>query len=229
MVQRLRREAVRLKGEIVSISNSSDPYPNLEAETRLTRKCLEILSDCSCKIQIITKSNLVVRDVDLLKKVPSMVAMTVTTVNDATAKILEPYAPPPSQRLQAIEELTHVGVATSVRIDPLIPFVNDNPEKLVRKLASLEVKHITSSTFKVRPDSWRRFSAAMPEVAAKLEPLYFKRGEKVAGYVLLPRYLRLTLMENIRTLAERESIKFGACREGLIHLNTGACDGSWML
>jgi DNA repair photolyase len=229
MVQRLRREAVRLKGEIVSISNSSDPYPNLEAETMLTRKCLEILSDCSCKIQMITKSDLVVRDVDLLKKVPSMVAMTVTTDNDATAKILEPHAPSPSQRLQAIEELTHVGVATSVRIDPIIPFVNDNPEKLVRKLASLEVRHITSSTYKVRPDNWRRFSTAMPEVATKLEPLYFERGKKVAGYVLLPRYLRLTLMENIHTLAQREGIKFGACREGLSHLNTGACDGSWML
>jgi len=229
MVQKLRREAAKLKGEIVSISNSSDPYPNLEAETRLTRKCLEILSDCSCKIQIITKSSLVVRDIDLLKKVPSMVALTVTTDNDATAKIIEPYAPPSSQRLEAIKMLTHMGVATSVRIDPVIPFVNDDPEKLVRKLASFGVRHITSSTYKVRPDNWQRFSAALPEIAAKLKPLYFDRGEKVAGYVLLPGHLRLALMERIRSLAEKENVRFGACRERLSHMNTGICDGSWML
>jgi len=229
LIQKLRHEVPRLNGEIVSISNSSDPYPNLEAETRLTRKCLEILSDGSCKIQIITKSNLVVRDIDLLKKVPSMVALTVTTDDDATARIIEPYAPPPSKRLQGIKMLTHAGVATSVRIDPVIPFVNDNPEKLVRKLASFGVRHITSSTYKIRPDSWRRFSAAMPEIAAKLKPLYFERGEKVAGYLLLPVHLRLALMEKVRSLAEREGIRFGACREGVSHLNTGTCDGSWML
>jgi DNA repair photolyase len=125
--------------------------------------------------------------------------------------------------------LIHMGVATSVRIDPVIPFVNDNPEKLVGKLASLGVRHITSSTYKVRPDNWRRFSAAMPQIAAKLKPLYFERGEKVASYLLLPSRLRLALMEKVRSLAESEGIRFGSCREGVSHLNTGICDGSWML
>jgi hypothetical protein len=69
----------------------------------------------------------------------------------------------------------------------------------------------------------------MPEIAAKLKPLYFERGEKVAGYLLLPVHLRLALMEKVRSLVEREGIRFGACREGVSHLNTGTCDGSWML
>jgi len=218
-----------LNGEIVSISNSSDPYPKLEAETALTRTCLGILSTHNCRIQIITKSNLVVRDVDLLKKVPSMVALTITTDDDTIAGIIEPSAPRPSERMKTVEALIKFGLPTAVRIDPIIPYVNDNPERLVRYLSSLGVKHITSSTYKVRADNWRRFSTTMPEIADKLRELYFEKGERIADYLYLPRQLRLRLMENVRGLAEKNGLKFGTCREGLSHLNTGTCDGSWML
>jgi hypothetical protein len=88
---------------------------------------------------------------------------------------------------------------------------------------------VTSSTYKVKPDNWRRFSAAMPAVAEKLKPLYFKQGEKIGGNTLLPRDLRFKLMKNIRDLATAKGMKFGVCREGLAELNTAACDGSWLL
>lgn len=228
-LQTLRREAAKLKGEIVSIANSSDPYPRLEAEAVLTRKCLEILSENNCRIQIITKSNMVIRDSDLLDKVPSTVALTITTDNAEVAKLLEPHAPPPGARLKAAEDLVGKGIPVSVRIDPVIPFVNDQPATLISALASIGVKHVTSSTYKVKPDNWRRFSAAMPEVAEKLKPLYFKQGEKIGGNTLLPRDLRFKLMKNIRDLAVANGMKFGVCREGLAQLNTAACDGSWLL
>ena len=172
------REAVRLSGEIVSISNSSDAYPNLEAKRALTRQCVEILSKQNCKIQIVTKSDLVARDIDLLRKVPSTVALTITTDDDATAKIIEPHAPPPSERIKAAEKLVHSGIPVTVRIDPIIPFVNDYPERLVKKLALLGVRHVTSSTYKVRPDNWKRFSEAMPQVSEKLNPCTSRRAKK---------------------------------------------------
>ena len=229
LISRLKKEAVKLKGEIISISNSSDPYPNLEAEAGLTRKCLEILSRQNCRIQIITKSDLVVRDVDLLRKVPSMVSLTITTDNDATAMVIEPNAPLPSKRLKAVEKLVEEDVPVSVRIDPVIPFVNDNPKKLVETLASLGVKHVTASTYKVKPDNWQRLSIALPKIAEKLRPLYFEKGERKGGYVYLPRDLRVKLLKEIHILAKRHGLKFGTCREGLPFLNTAACDGSWLL
>jgi DNA repair photolyase len=229
MLQRLRREAAKLKGETVSIANSSDPYPSLEATAGLTRRCLEILSENNCRIQIITKSNLVIRDDDLLSKVPSTVALTTTTLDEEVARLLEPNAPPPDARLKAAEDLVGKGIPVSVRIDPVIPFVNDEPEKLFATLASVGVKHVTSSTYKVKPDNWRRFSAALPAVAEKLAPLYFKQGEKIGGNTLLPRDLRFKLMKNIRDLAVANGMQFGVCREGLAQLNTAACDGSWLL
>lgn len=229
LIQRLMREADKLNGEVLSISNSSDPYPNLEGKTGLMRDCLEILSQHRCKVQVITKSPLVTRDVDLLRRVPSMVSLTVTTDDDNKARLIEPHAPPPSARLKAIATLVDKGVPASVRIDPIIPLVNDNPESLLRTLASVGVRHVTSSTFKVRADGWRRFSAQLPEVAEKLKPLYFEKGVRKAGYWYLPEDLRLRLMERVGGLAGKHGMKFGTCREGLSSLNTAVCDGSWLL
>jgi DNA repair photolyase len=229
LLRNLKREAAKLKGETVSISNSSDPYPRMEATAGLTRRCLEILAESNCRIQIITKSNLVTRDDDLLSKAPSTVALTITTLDEEVARVLEPHAPLPAERLRAAEYLVSKGIPVSVRIDPLIPFVNDKPEKLVAALASIGVKHVTSSTYKIKPDNWCRFAAAMPLVAEKLQPLYFKQGEKLGGTTFLPRDLRLRLMMNIRTLTTAQGMKFGVCREGLAQLNTAPCDGSWLL
>jgi DNA repair photolyase len=229
LISKLRKETPRLKGEIVSIANSSDPYPNLEEKEGLTRKCLEILSAQNCKIQIITKSNLVTRDIDLLRKVHSMVSLTITTENDKIAKLIEPNAPSSTERLKAAKILTENGIPTSVRIDPIIPTMNDNPENLMETLASIGVKHITGSTYKVKLDNWQRFSAALPKTAEKLKSLYFEKGEKIGRYIYLPKDLRLKLMKNIAILAKNYDIKFGTCRENLSQLNTATCDGSWLL
>ena len=133
--------------------------PELKQSTGLTRRCLEILAESNCRIQIITKSNLVARDDDLLKRIPSTVAFTITTDDDQLAKILEPNAPSPSQRLSAARRPHQSqGIPVSVRIDPIIPHVNDQPQKLIKTLASMGVKHITTSTYKVKPDNWNRLS-----------------------------------------------------------------------
>ncbi|MCW4011218.1 MAG: radical SAM protein [Candidatus Bathyarchaeota archaeon] len=225
----LKREAAKLKGEVVSISNSSDPYPRAEANAGLTRRCLEILSGNNCRIQIITKSNLVTRDDDLLAEVPSAVALTITTDDDHLASILEPHAPSATERIRAAQDLVRKGIPVSVRIDPIIPLVNEDPDKLIATLADIGVRHITSSTYKPKPDNWRRLSQALPAVAEKLKPLYFQQGERIGGNTLLSRDLRLKLLSNVRDLASAKGIKFGVCREGLPKLNTAACDGSWLI
>jgi DNA repair photolyase len=229
LIQRLRKEACGLNGEIVSISNSSDPYPFLEEKMGLMRDCLEILSKSKCRVQIVTKSPLVIRDVDVLKGFPSMVCLTVTTDDDGTARLIEPGAPPVSARLEAVETLVDDDVPTSVRIDPIVPFVNDDVAGLVRTLASMRVRHVTSSTLKVRPDGWRRLSSRLPEVARRLKRLYFQEGVMKAGYRYLPEGLRLELMEKVGGLVRKHGMRFGTCREGLTRLNTAVCDGSWLL
>jgi DNA repair photolyase len=229
LLVRLEREATQLRGETVSIANSSDPYPGSESTLGITRKCLKILMKSDCKLQIVTKSNIITRDADLLTEIPSTVTLTITTNDDHIAKLLEPQAPAPTERLKTAENLTRKGIPVSVRIDPVIPLVNDNPGKLVEMLSDIGVKHITSSTYKARIDNWHRFESVFPQVAHKLKVQYFDKGERIGGNLLLPKGLRLELMKNIRNLADGYGLKFGVCREDLTELNTAPCDGSWLL
>ncbi len=229
LVARLAKEVAKLRDQIISISNSSDPYPNLEEETQLTRECLKVLANQNCRVQIITKSHIVTRDIDLLKSVSSMVAMTITTADDDIARLIEPCAPAPSRRLRAIENLLDEGIASTVRIDPIIPFLNDDPTELMKKVASIGVRHVTSSTCKIRPNIWGRFETALPETARKLRSLFFEEGDKIGGYRYLKSEVRLRLMKNVARLAKAHGLEFATCREGLSGLNTATCDGSWLL
>jgi DNA repair photolyase len=226
LMPRLQKEAQQLRGQLISIANSSDPYPTIEKNLKLTRQCLKILSQYPCKVQIITKSDLVTRDTDILRKMNAVVAFTITTENDNLAKQLEPKAPPPSKRIRAIQHLTRHNIPVCARIDPMIPSLNDNPEELIKTLATLGVKHITTSTYKAKPDNWNRLEQALPETANKLEPLYFTKGERIGGYQYLPKKLRYTLMKNAKELTEQVGMTFGTCREGFAQLNTSTCDGA---
>ena len=228
LISRLKQETARLNGELVSISNSSDPYPRLEAETGLTRKCLEILAKSHCRLQIVTKSDLVTRDTDILQSVPCVVSVTILTADDGLSRKLEPGAPVSSKRLKVLETLARAGIPTTVRIDPVIPFLNDELSALMRTVADLGVLHVTCSTYKVKPDNWKRFSAVFPEIAEKLKPHYFIKGEKIKRSLYLPQDLRFGLMKKAGELAKECNLNFGCCREGF-SLNSAACDGSWTI
>ncbi len=211
------------------MSSSSDPYPTAEKELGLTRQCLRILTESNCRLQVFTKSDIVARDADLLEEMPCTVAFTITTLDDELAGIIEPNAPTPSKRLRALETLSSHGIPVIVRVDPIIPFVNDDAHELLSTLSSMGVKHITSSTYKVKPDNWQRLSKALPKVTEELAPLYFKQGHRAGGNALLPIEHRFKLLKNVRDLAQSYGMRFGVCREGLTELNTAACDGSWLL
>ena len=172
---------------------------------------------------------MVTRDDDLLTRVPATVALTITTEDDNLAKVIEPFAPSPSQRLRAAEDLMKAGIPVSARIDPIIPFVNDQPKALITDLASIGVKHLTCSTYKAKPDNWMRLTLALSDVAEKLKPLYFQQGEKIGGSTLLPKDVRFKLLKNLRDMAVVHGIGFGVCREGLTGLNTAPCDGFWLM
>jgi DNA repair photolyase len=228
LISRLKREAAKLGGELISISNSSDPYPRLERKEGLMRKCLEILAKSDCRIQIVTKSDLVTRDIDILKNIPSMVSVSLTTVNDELSKKLEPHAPLSSKRIDAIETLVKNDIPTTVRIDPIIPFLNDDVGELVKLLARRGVLQITSSTYKIKPANWRRFGKAFPNVSSQLNRLYFDEGEKIGRAYYLPRKVRFDLMKKVKELTEGYGMRFGCCREGF-NLNSARCDGSWVV
>ncbi len=216
---------------LISMSNSSDPYPPMESSLRLTRSCLQEFLGRDLRILIITKSNLVLRDVDLISRLRSAVSLTITTLDDELAKKLEPRAPPPSKRLNAVEKLSLEGIPVSVRIDPIIPFLNDvGIRELLREIKNAGALHVTSSTFKPRWDSWNRMKQAFPDICKKIGPLYFEEGERIGRSYYLPKPLRFKLMSLVAEECRRLGLTFACCREGFVELNSGgSCDGSHLI
>jgi DNA repair photolyase len=226
LARRVAREASKLGSTPVSMCNSSDPYPHAEKRLMLTRKCLEIFKEHEIPVLIVTKSDIVLRDADLLRKMDCVVSFTVTSLRPQIYKKLEPNAPPPEKRLDALRKLAR-EIPCTVRIDPIIPFVNDSDiEKVVEAASSCGAAHITSSTFKPRPDSWRRVASAFPH--REMRKLY-EQGERRKNYQYLPQGERRKLMEKVRDACKDYGVTFGACREGL-NINTGkSCDGGHLL
>ena len=228
LIKRVAREASKLKTGIpVSMCNSSDPYPHAEKKLMLARGCLEIFKEYGIPVLIVTKSDIVLRDADLLRNMDCVLSFTITSLRPQIYKKLEPNAPPPERRLDALKKLAEAGIPCTVRLDPLIPFVNEGDiEQVVEAAASCGAAHITSSTFKPRPDSWRRVTSAFPH--SEMKKLY-GHGEMRKNYQLLPRDERCRLMEKVRDECKKYGVTFGACREG-VDINTGkSCDGGHLL
>lgn len=229
----LEKELERLdKSKPVSIANSSDPYTPHEAQNLLMREVLPVFIRKGFKLLIVTKSDLVARDVDILSKGRVCVSITVTTLNERIARRLEPFAPPPISRLRALEALSRAGIPTMIRLDPLIPGINDDPDSiraLLKAASEAGVRQVTTSTYKAKPDNFSRVLTVFPELEDTLKNAY-SQGERIGRSTYTPRSVRRGLILRVREVAEELSMSFASCREGFPELNTAeACDGSHML
>lgn len=231
---RLEADLARLRpGSLISMANSSDPYQPMEAERGLTRAALERLLPLGHRILLITKSDLVARDADLMAKGNCSVSVSISTIDDRLARRLEPFAPSPSRRLRAIGLLSSKGIPCSVRVDPIIPGINDDQRGLERLIAAAEeagCRHVTASTYKARWDNLRRVMGAFPGLAKGLRGLYAEEGEAVGGKRYLPKAMREGILRAVKGIAEDHGLSFSTCREGLPELGGAeSCDGSHLI
>jgi DNA repair photolyase len=129
----LERELRRRKGIEVFLSTVCDVYQPVEEQYRLTRRCLEALAraaetDADLSVSVLTKSELVCRDLDLLAAFPGRrlrVCFSMTTSRDDEGAVLEPGAARPSRRLAAARKLSSAGIPVSVLVNPILPYVTE--------------------------------------------------------------------------------------------------------
>lgn len=122
----------KIKGTI-GTGSMNDPYMPIEKELEITRKALGVIADKKFPVHIITKSNLVERDTDILQDISKLycaVSFTITTYDDILAKRIEPNAPKSSLRFEAIKILAEKGIYTGITLMPILPFINDNEENI---------------------------------------------------------------------------------------------------
>ncbi len=136
----LRRLPASKRNSSIFISSVTDPYQAAELKYRLTRGILEALLEEKYpgEVGILTKSNIVLRDIDLFRGLPNAeVGMTLTTTDDALSRLMEARAPSASVRLDALRKLTDAGVRTYAFIGPLLPHMRNRPELLEKLFADI--------------------------------------------------------------------------------------------
>lgn len=124
----------RRKRMVISTGSMSDPYQPCERELRLTRRCLELIERYGFGASVITKSDLVLRDLDLFDRIhrnaKSVLQMTLTVAEDHLSRILEPNVCTTSRRYQVLKEFQRLGIPTVVWLTPILPFLTDSEENL---------------------------------------------------------------------------------------------------
>jgi DNA repair photolyase len=130
----------------IAIGTNTDPYQPIERRHEIMRGILEVLERAGHPVGIVTKSNLVLRDLDILSRMAKRnlvkVALSVTTLDAKLARVMEPRAPTPARRLEALGQLTAAGVPASAMVAPVIPAINDAEiERILEAVAATGVRH----------------------------------------------------------------------------------------
>jgi len=147
---RLGKELASIKG-VVGIGTTTDPYQPAESRFELTRKCLLKLKDANVKIHLHTKSDLILRDIDLLRSMEGDVAVTITSLDDRISKIIEPGAPLPLRRINALKELTKAGVNTYALVGPVLSILDGHEDEFAEAIISTGTKRMYLDSLNHRP------------------------------------------------------------------------------
>jgi DNA repair photolyase len=180
----LRSELKKVKrGEGIAIGTATDPYQPAERRFEVTRAILEELAlHSGLSVGIVTKSNMITRDAEILRRVGEhnriSVSMTVTTMDTELARKLEPRAPRPDLRMEAVRQLNLAGVSAGVNCAPILPEITDRPrdlEALVKAAGEAGAKHIYPSPLFLKPCSAAVFLPFLEENFPALVEFYRKR------------------------------------------------------
>ncbi|MGH9571832.1 MAG: radical SAM protein, partial [Candidatus Angelobacter sp.] len=199
-------------GEPIAIGTATDPYQPAERKFQVTRALLEEFAlHAGLNIGIVTKSDLVLRDLDVLREIASQnrltICMTVTTMNTGLARSLEPRAPRPDLRIQAVKKLVEAGIRAGVNCAPVLPAITDSPadlEQLVRAAAEAGAGFVFSNPLFLKPCTEKVFMPFLRESFPHLVAMYRQR---YSGHAYLPPQYQ----NRIAALIKKYCGKYGLC------------------
>jgi DNA repair photolyase len=208
----LRHDLHRVKaGEAIALGTATDPYQPAERRYEVTRGILEEFArHRGYELGIVTKSNLIVRDVAPLQEVAKTnklsVHITITTLNFDLARILEPRAPRPDLRLDAVRALSEAGVRVGVSCSPVLPAITDSPadlEALVRAAAEAGADHVFANPLFLKPCSAAVF---LPFLEQNFPSLVENYRQRYQGRSFLPEAYAKRLSQLIHRFREKYGI-----------------------
>jgi len=198
-------------GEHIAIGTATDPYQPAEREFEATRAILKKMAAREgLSLSITTKSNQVVRDIDLLREIAAKssisIHMTVTTLRTRLARLLEPRAPRPDLRLDAVRKLRDAGISVGVNIMPILPGLTDREadlDALVKAARDAGAQWVAASVVFLMPTSWKSFMTFLEEKFPKLAKQYH---DWFRGYGNAPESYRKEIAARVENLRGKYGI-----------------------
>lgn len=196
----LSKELKAKKKGVVGLSTVTDPYHPVEKKYEITRRCLELLLMHDFPVCIQTKSSLVLRDTDLLKRFSNVeVGMTLTTLDESVREKLEPGASSVAQRLNALSELSKNGISTWIFIGPVMPYLTDG-DALVDAITSAKPGYVLV-------DKLRHKEGVLNNVMGFIVEFYPQLKEKYNGIFCGNEDFYKGFFENIKKKCDMNGLK----------------------
>ena len=205
----LKRELVKVKpGERIALGTATDPYQPAERRYGRTRSLLEVfVRERGRKLGIVTKSDLITRDLDLLVEIARgnvlEVSFTITTIDEKLARLLEPRAPRPELRLGAVTALSRAGIAVGVLPSPVMPGLTDGPrslDRLAKAAKDAGAQYFGGGPLFLMPSAQKIFLPFVEQQFPELAPRY--RATYQDSAYLGPEY-KNDLADRIRRIRDR--------------------------
>ncbi len=197
-VEVLKRQLRRATPGEVFVSSACDGWQPIEAECRLTRRCCELLLEHGFQVNVLTKSTLVLRDLDVLAGRRARIGTTVTTLDERLRALWEPGGSSVGERFQVVDEARRAGLQTAIMFGPLLPFLSDDPESiaaLLERAGDLGIGTIWVDALNPRPRVW-------PAVAQLLQKRFPELRERYRR-VLFDRAARAAYLDGLRKRVAR--------------------------
>jgi DNA repair photolyase len=215
----LRRELASPKweAEMVAMGTATDPYQHCEGRYRLMRGILRALVDFRNPLSLLTKSTMVVRDLDLFRELnevaPLTLSMSVGTVDEGVRRVVEPGTPPGRRRLEILARFAEAGIRTGVLVAPILPGLTDDEEHLDEVLAACAeagVGYAVPIVLHVRSSIREHFMPWMQETYPWLYPRYV---ELYGGRAYAPKAYQQEIAERFARLRLRHGLEASGHRE----------------
>jgi len=216
----------RLAGQSIALGTATDPYQPAERRYRVTRSLLTIMAQArNLRLSITTKSDLVMRDIDLLRQVAErsslQVNLTVTTLDRRLARILEFRAPTPELRLRALRALRDAGIVAGITISPILPDITDSRQNLEAVIAATRehgATHVFANVLFLKPSAQQAFFPFLEKHFPHLRKRYAAR---FAHSAFLERAYKDRIFALVTELKRRHSFPDGPAFEMPAALHEG--------
>jgi DNA repair photolyase len=232
---------------VIVIGNISDVYQPIEMKYRLTRKMLELCLKYDFPCFIETKSQLILKDLDIIEKLVDRelvgIGMTVTSYDDEFTKLVEPFVPKhkcvqaqniQKERILTLKRVASIGVDTYLHITPYFPRITDKDiEMIIADASDANVSKVIMAPLELSGYIWHRFSqslrknAKFADVIPKYKKLYFEKGRKLGGRISTSESEHYSLEKKVSSLCKKYGIGYWAFTNP--QFNTAEISGAYKL